>query len=418
MDCFVIEGGNRLSGEITVQGSKNGSLPLLSAALLTGCKTVLNNCPELSDVAAALNILTYLGCTVYHKDGAAVIDSADASKFDIPDSMMREMRSSVVFLGALLGRFGKAELSAPGGCEIGLRPIDLHIEAMRALGARTTEEGGRIYFDCPNGLRGARISLSFPSVGATENIILAACMAEGETLIINAAREPEIVELSGFLNRCGAKIEGAGESVISICGTDKLNACEYTVEQDRIAAVTYMAAAAVTGGEVCLKGMKPELLMPVIEPFKESGCRITVDAGGISLVAPQRLRRIKTVRTMPYPGFPTDSQADFAVMASVASGTSLIVENIFENRFKYIAQLTKMGACARTEGRVAVIEGVKQLSAARVVSPDLRAGSALVVAGLNACGRTVVEGVHYIDRGYENFEGQLKRMGAKIIRGV
>ncbi len=418
MGCFTIEGGKRLEGEITVQGSKNGSLPLLSAALLVSGKTVLFNCPELSDVSAALKILTYLGCRTSHQDKTAEIDCTDADKYSIPDSLMREMRSSVVFLGALLGRFGKAELSSPGGCEIGLRPIDLHIEAMRALGAEVTESGGRILFDCPDGLKGTRISLSFPSVGATENIILAACKAKGETLIVNAAREPEIIELSRFLNLCGAKISGAGESVISICGTDKLSSSEYTVEQDRIAAVTFMAAAAVTGGEVFLNGMRSEMLMPVLGPFKESGCRVNRDSNGVRLVAPQRLRRIKTVRTMPYPGFPTDSQADFAVIASVAQGTSIIVENIFENRFKYIAELTKMGACARTEGRVAVIEGVKQLRAARVISPDLRAGSALVVAGLNARGCTVVEEVCHIDRGYENFDSQLKRMGAKIVRGV
>lgn len=418
MGCFIIEGGNRLSGEITVQGSKNGSLPLLSAALLVSGKTVLYNCPVLSDVTAALNILTYLGCEAAHDNGTAVTDCTEVKRYDIPDALMREMRSSVVFLGALLGRMGKAELSAPGGCEIGLRPIDLHIEAMRALGAKITEDGGRIYFLCPDGLKGARISLSFPSVGATENIILAACRAKGETLIVNAAREPEIIELARFLNRCGAKISGAGESIISICGTDRLYPCEHTVEQDRIAAVTYMAAAAVTGGEMFLNGLRQELLMPVLEPFAESGCQISRDSGGIRLTSPKRLKRVKTLRTMPYPGFPTDSQADFAVMASVAEGTSVIVENIFENRFKYIAELTKMGACARAEGRVAVIEGVKRLKAAQVLSPDLRAGSALVVAGLNANGRTVVEGVSHIDRGYEDFEGQLKRMGANIVRGV
>lgn len=418
MGCFNIDGGERLTGEITVQGSKNGSLPLISAALLINGKTVLHNCPKLSDVTAALNILTYLGCQTSHINGTAYLDCADAKKHDIPELLMREMRSSVVFLGSLLSRFGKAEMSAPGGCEIGLRPIDLHIEAMRTLGAKITESGGRIFFECPDGLKGARISLSFPSVGATENIILAACKAKGETLIVNAAREPEIIELSCFLNRCGAKIKGAGESVISIIGTDRLNPCEHTVEQDRIAAVTFLAAAAVTGGEVMLRGMRQDWLMPVLEPFEESGCKVAADAVGVRLIAPRRLQRIKTVRTMPYPGFPTDSQADFAVMASVAQGTSVIVENIFENRFKYIAQLTKMGACARTEGRVAVIEGVSRLKAARVTSPDLRAGSALVVAGLNADGHTVVEGINYIDRGYEDFEGQLKRMGAKISRGV
>ncbi|MBQ3603107.1 MAG: UDP-N-acetylglucosamine 1-carboxyvinyltransferase [Clostridia bacterium] len=418
MSCFIIEGGEKVKGEITVQGSKNGTLPLLSAVLLTQGKNVLYGCPQLSDVTSALKILTYLGCKTEHKNGTAVIDCTDAWRCDIPDFLMREMRSSVVFLGALLARFGKAELSAPGGCEIGLRPIDLHIEAMKALGAEVNESGGRIFFACPQGLHATRITLSFPSVGATENIILASCTAKGETVIVNAAREPEIIELAHFLNRCGAKIKGAGESVIYIEGTDKLYPCEHTVEQDRIAAVTFMAAAAVTGGEIFLNGLHQGLLMPVLEPFKESGCTVKADANGVHLIAPKRLRRIKTVRTMPYPGFPTDSQADFAVMASVAEGTSVIVENIFENRFKYIAELNKMGACARAEGRVAVIEGVKRLESARVEATDLRAGSALVAAALNARGSTVVDGVAYIDRGYESLEVQLKRLGAKIKRGV
>ncbi len=416
MASFVIEGGRKLEGEIKLQGSKNGSLPLLSASLLVCGKTVLFNCPDLSDVRAALNILTYLGCKAELSGGTAAVDCSNAEKSSIPDELMHEMRSSVVFLGALLGRFGRAELSSPGGCEIGLRPIDLHLEAMKALGARIRESGGRIVFTCPQGLKGARISLSFPSVGATENILLAACTAKGETVIINAAREPEIIELAQFLNACGARIFGAGESVITVSGVDKLNAAEHAVYPDRIAAVTYMAAAAVTMGRILLKGMKPELLMPVLENFEKAGCKVNVDGERLYMSAPERLGRIPLIRTMPYPGFPTDSQADFAVMASVSSGTGIIVENIFENRFKYIAELNKMGACARTEGRVAIIEGVKELFAARVVSPDLRGGSALVVAGLCAGGETTVENICHIDRGYESFENQLEALGAKITR--
>ncbi len=418
MACYIIKGGNRLCGEIKVQGSKNGSLPLLSAAVLAQGETVLCNCPCLTDVDAAVNILTYLGCTV-KRDGLSVaVDSTGAHKSDIPDCLMQEMRSSVVFLGALLGRFGRAVLSAPGGCEIGLRPIDLHLDAMRALGAKIDESAGKLVCTCPEGLKGARIALSFPSVGATENILLAASTARGETLLINAAREPEIKELADFLNACGTKINGAGESIIRIQGVESLKGVQHTVSQDRIAACTFMAAAAATKGDILLEGMRQEMLMPVLEPFEKTGCKITQDSKGLRIKAPERLESFSSVRTMPYPGFPTDSQADFGVMASVARGTGVIIENIFENRFKYTAELAKMGAKIRTEGRVAVIEGVERLHSSQVFSPDLRGGSALVVAGLCAEGVTTVNGIHHIDRGYENFEGQLTALGGNIIRGV
>lgn len=416
MACFVINGQHKIEGEMTVQGAKNGALPLLAASVLVRGKTVLSGCPQLTDITAAANILTYLGCKVTADGDVMCIDSGCASGFIVSDCLMREMRSSIVFLGALLGRFGKAELTAPGGCEIGLRPIDLHLEAMRALGAVIDETGGRLVCSCPNGLKGARISLSFPSVGATENILLAACTAKGETLVVNAAREPEIAELAGFLNRCGADIRGAGESVIRINGVKQLAACEHRIKQDRIAAVTYMAAAAVTGGNLRLRFADTELLMPVVEPFEKSGCRITQDESGIWLKSPGKLKKIGMIRTMPYPGFPTDSQADLAVMASVAQGTSTVVENIFESRFKYVGELRKMGAQIRTENRVAVIEGVSRLNGASVVSHDLRGGSALVVAALCAEGTTVVDGIHHIDRGYEKIEKQLRKLGAEIYR--
>ncbi|MBQ7101229.1 MAG: UDP-N-acetylglucosamine 1-carboxyvinyltransferase [Clostridia bacterium] len=417
MAYYIIEGGNSLSGEITVQGSKNGSLPLLSAAVLVQGETVLENCPHLTDVDAAVSILTYLGCRAKRSGNSVAVESTGASRCEIPDSLMQEMRSSVVFLGALLGRFGKAELSSPGGCEIGLRPIDMHLDAMRALGTKITEEGGRLICSCPNGLKGARITLPFPSVGATENVLLAACTAKGETVLINAAREPEIKELADFLNACGAKIKGAGESIITVEGVTALCGTRHTVSRDRIAACTFMAAAAVTKGDVLLCGMTQDRLMPVIETFEKTGCKLMQDEKGLRIKAPDRLLSFSSVRTMPYPGFPTDSQADFGVMASVARGTGVIIENIFENRFRYTAELTRMGADIRTEGRVAVIQGVRSLHGAQVYSPDLRGGSALVVAGLCAEGVTRVNGIHYIDRGYENFEGQLTALGVKIIRG-
>ncbi len=416
MASYVIEGLNRVDGEIRVQGSKNGALPLFSAAVLVSGQTVLKGCPELTDVKAAANILTYLGCCVTDENGVFTVCADNAEKYDIPDLLMREMRSSIVFLGALLGRFGRAEMTAPGGCEIGLRPIDLHLEAMRALGAVIDETGGKLICSCPKGLRGTRISLSFPSVGATENILLASCTAKGETVVVNAAREPEIVELAEFLNSCGAKISGAGESVMKIEGVPRLNACEHRVWQDRIAAVTYMAAAAVTKGSLMLRLDRQDLLLPIIEPFEKTGCTVKQDSRGIFIQSDKRLENFGIIRTMSYPGFPTDSQADFAVMASVAKGTSTVVENIFESRFKYVAELRRMGANIRTENRVAIIEGVQKLCGATVTAPDLRGGSALVVAALCAEGVSRVEDIHHIDRGYEKFDLQLKRMGVKIKR--
>ncbi|MBQ5823885.1 MAG: UDP-N-acetylglucosamine 1-carboxyvinyltransferase [Clostridia bacterium] len=417
MARFIVEGScNKLSGKLTVQGSKNGALPLLSASVLVAGESVFTGCPKLTDIRAAENILTYLGCRVNENASAICVDSTDAYRYAIPDGLMREMRSSIVFLGALLGRFGRAELTAPGGCEIGLRPIDLHLEAMRALGAVIDETGGRLVCSCPNGLKGARISLSFPSVGATENILLAACTANGDTLVINAAREPEVAELAEYLNSCGAKIFGAGESVIRIEGVKRLNASCHTVWQDRIAAVTYMSAAAVTGGDLWLDMKRTELLLPVVEPFEKMGCTVDLRPDAVRFKGADRLDKFGMVRTLPFPGFPTDSQADFAVMASVARGTSTIVENIFENRFKYVCELRRMGAQIRTENRIAIIEGVSRLSGAEVTSPDLRGGSALVVAALCSDSVTVVDDIYHIDRGYENFEKQLENLGVKIKR--
>ncbi len=416
MSRYVVEGSHKIEGEMTVQGSKNGALPLLSACVLVKGESVLKGCPKLTDTRAAEKILTYLGCRVDSANGVVTVSSDGASIYNVPDNLMREMRSSIVFLGALLGRFGRAEITSPGGCEIGLRPIDLHLDAMRALGAEINETGGRLVCSCPDGLCGARISLSFPSVGATENILLASCTAKGDTLIVNAAREPEIAELAEFLNRCGAKISGAGESVIRVSGVSSLSACEHSVWQDRIAAVTYMSAAAVTGGSLFLRMNRRELLIPIIEPFEKTGCIIKQENNGIYIKAPKKLSKFGMIRTMPYPGFPTDSQADFTVMASVAEGTSTVVENIFESRFKYAAELRRMGANIRVENRVAVIEGVDRLGAASVTSPDLRGGSALVVAALCADGVTQVDEICHIDRGYEDLDKQLRSLGAEIKR--
>lgn len=416
MDKLIINGSKRLTGEIEVHGSKNSVLPILAACVLSQGENIIHNCPMLSDVDAALKILVELGCKVKREEHTVCVDSSGVNGFEISDSLMREMRSSVIFLGAILGRTGKAVLSTPGGCEIGLRPIDMHISAMEQLGAEVFEEHGRLHFECKNGLHGARVILPFPSVGATENIMIASCVAKGTTVITNAAREPEISDLADFLNGCGAKIHGAGDSTIIIDGVEKLTATTHTVIPDRIAASTYLIAGAITHGRVCIKEIIPAHLGALIPVLKQSGCDISVSNRWICISSPPRLSRVKTVRTMPYPGFPTDVQAPLTAMLSVADGTSVVVENIFECRYKHVSELIRLGAKINVEGRTAVIEGVPYLTGASVVSPDLRGGFALVIAGLAAKGETVISGVEHIDRGYENPEKLLSLLGADIKR--
>lgn len=416
MDKLVINGSKRLTGEIEVHGSKNSVLPILAACVLSQGENIIHNCPILSDVDAALKILVELGCKVKREEHTVCVDSSGVNGFEISDSLMREMRSSVIFLGAILGRTGKAVLSTPGGCEIGLRPIDMHISAMEQLGAEVFEEHGRLHFECKNGLHGARVILPFPSVGATENIMIASCVAKGTTVITNAAREPEISDLADFLNGCGAKIHGAGDSTIVIDGVERLTATTHTVIPDRIAASTYLLAGAITHGRVCIKEIIPAHLGALIPVLKQSGCDISVSNRWICISSPPRLSRVKTVRTMPYPGFPTDVQAPLTAMLSVADGTSVVVENIFECRYKHVSELIRLGAKINVEGRTAVIEGVPYLTGASVVSPDLRGGFALVIAGLAAKGETVISGVEHIDRGYENPEKLLSALGADVKR--
>lgn len=416
MDKLVINGSKRLTGEIEVHGSKNSVLPILAACVLSQGENIIHNCPILSDVDAALKILVELGCKVKREEHTVCVDSSGVNGYEISDSLMREMRSSVIFLGAILGRTGKAVLSTPGGCEIGLRPIDMHISAMEQLGAEVFEEHGRLHFECKNGLHGARVILPFPSVGATENIMIASCVAKGTTVITNAAREPEISDLADFLNGCGAKIHGAGDSTIVIEGVEKITATTHTVIPDRIAASTYLLAGAITHGRVCIKEIIPAHLGALIPVLKQSGCDISVSNRWICISSPPRLSRVKTVRTMPYPGFPTDVQAPLTAMLSVADGTSVVVENIFECRYKHVSELIRLGAKINVEGRTAVIEGVPYLTGASVVSPDLRGGFALVIAGLAAKGETVISGVEHIDRGYENPEKLLSALGADIKR--
>ncbi len=418
MSAFVINGGRRLNGSLRVQGSKNSVLPILAATLLVKGKSVIHNCPMLSDTLSTVKILRTLGCKVQRNGDTVTVDSTDAAGYEIPEDLMREMRSSVVFLGAVLGRVGKAEISAPGGCEIGLRPIDLHLYAIKKLGVNIDDSHGRLSCAVPEKLKGAKITFSFPSVGATENAILASVTAEGVTTVVNAAREPEITDLCNFLNSCGAKIKGAGESVITIEGVKALKGSEYSVICDRIAAATFLVAGAVTGGDVELNNTIPAHLNSVLPLLEEAGCDIRVRCKSIRLKAPRKLNRIDKLVTQPFPGFPTDAQAPFTTLATIAKGTTVIVENIFESRLKHIPELVRMGAKIRTESRVAVIDGVDRLYGAEVFSPDLRGGASLVLAGLCAVGTTTVRNISFIDRGYEDLENNLCSLNADIYRKV
>ncbi len=416
MEKIYIQGGHRLMGDMTVHGAKNSALPLLVATLLTGGVTELHNCPALSDVDATLAILRHLGCRTSQDGEVVTVDTAAMTSSEIPDHLMREMRSSILFLGAIIARCGRADLTYPGGCELGPRPIDLHLSALRRLGVHIEEAYGHIRCRVDGRLQGAEITLAFPSVGATENVLLAACTARGVTVLRNAAREPEIRDLCGYLNACGARICEAADGVLYIEGVSRLHGCTYTVLPDRIEAATYLAAAAITGGEITLHRCEPMQTSPVFPALEESGCRISVTEDTIRLLAPSRLRSMGTVRTLPYPGFPTDAAAPLLAAACVAQGTSLFVESIFANRYNYVDELVRMGANIRVDGRVAVVEGVPSLQGASVACTDLRGGAAVVIAGLAAQGETVIGELSHLDRGYAGLTECLSALGASIRR--
>lgn len=410
---LIIEGGRRLCGDLTVQGAKNSVLPILAACILSGDVCVLQRCPRLEDVDTSVAILRHLGCAVRWVGPDLEVDASTLTRWDIPDRLMRRMRSSVVFLGAILARCGQAELSYPGGCAIGARPIDLHLSALRTLGACIREEGGSLNCTAP-GLTGAEIVLSIPSVGATENAMLAAIGASGTTTISNAAREPEIVDLQTFLRKLGANVRGAGTSTVVVEGAEQpLHGCRHRILGDRIAAATYLAAAAA-GGDVFLRDIDYRHLSTVTGVLRQAGCTLSCREDGIRLVSDGCLRAVSPVRTAPYPGFPTDAQA--VVMSALlrSSGTTVFVENIFESRYHHVPELVRMGADIRLEGRVAVVCGVDRLQAARVRAMDLRGGAALVIAGLQARGITTVEHLHHIRRGYSDLPGDLALLGACI----
>lgn len=416
MEKLIVKGGERLKGEIDVHGAKNSSLPILAAALIGGGETVLHNCPMLSDVDAAIKILIYLGCSVKRCESTLIINSDNVNQCEIPENLMHEMRSSIVFLGAIISRMNKARLSFPGGCELGPRPIDLHIASLKKLGVSINEEYGALLCEAKDRLVGTKINLSFPSVGATENIMLASVMAKGETIIHNAAQEPEIIDLANYLISRGAKIKDAGKSTVIINGVDELHSTEYKVMPDRIVATTYIGAVCITGGEVLIKNINPDDLESVIPVFEQAGAKLTVYKDSIYVVGQPIIRPVKNIRTMPYPGFPTDAQAPIMAMLTLSSGTSVFVENIFESRYKHAGELIRMGADIKLEGKVAIVTGVEKLYGASVEATDLRGGAALIIAALAASGETRIGSIGHIDRGYESIEKPLSSLGAKIVR--
>ena len=417
MGEYHILGGRRLSGQLNVYGAKNAVLPILAAVVLNNGVSVIHNCPEISDTFMAINILKAIGAKVEQGGTTITIDTSGIDSCIIPENYVREMRSSIIFLGSMLGRFGQVEISYPGGCELGQRPIDLHLKGMRALGAVITEDGGFIYAEAAK-LKGTRIDLDFPSVGATENIMLAAVLAEGQTIISNAAREPEIVDLQNFLLAMGAKISGAGTSIIVIDGVsaDNLHDVQYSIMPDRIVAGTYLSAAAITGGELLLTNIIPGDIHPITSKLIETGCEIKITDSEIYLRAPKRLKAIDRLRTHPHPGFPTDMQPQFMALLSRACGVSIIEETLFESRNKHVPELIRMGAdiALLSDGMTSVINGTNELKGANVECKDLRGGAALIIAGLAARGTTVVKNSVFVQRGYVRIEEDLRKIGADI----
>lgn len=415
MGKFKINGGNRLYGELKVNGAKNSVLPILAASILNEGISVIHDCPKLKDVYSMIEILEHLGCKVTFKGRDIIVDSKDVRDSEIPDNLMRAMRSSIFLMGALISRNKKALMSFPGGCDIGHRPIDLHLKGLKKLGVKIEESYG--YIKCEGGeIIGDEIHLDLPSVGATENIMLAGIFAEGITIIRNAAKEPEIEDLQNFLNSMGAKISGAGTNTIIIEGVKKLHDTEYTIIPDRIVAGTYLCTAAMTHGELTVVNALKEHLEPLISKLRETGCKIKTGNDYIKIMCDKRPKAVDMIVTLPYPGFPTDLQPQMASVLSVAEGTSIITETIFDNRFKYTEELIRMGADIKVEGRVAVIRGATKLMGAKVVARDLRGGAALIIAGLGAEGTTIVEEAEHIDRGYESIEKALRNVGGDIVR--
>ena len=418
MEKLIINGGNRLEGRVKISGAKNAVLPIIAATLLGQEQpSLLDEVPALEDVHTISEVLMELGVKAQFDEekNTLLVDSSKIACCEAPYDLVRKMRASFLIMGPLLARCGQAKISLPGGCAIGTRPIDLHLKGFEALGAEIEIGHGFILAKADNGLKGARIYLDFPSVGATENIMMAACMAEGQTLIENPAQEPEIVDLANYLNVMGAKIRGAGTNAIKIEGVKKLTGRNYTIIPDRIEAGTYMVVAAMTRGDVYIENAISEHLKPVIAKLKEAGVTIEEDVSGIRVSCDKQTKAVD-VKTMPYPGFPTDMQAQFMAMLAISEGTGLVTETVFENRFMHVDELKRMGANIKIDGRTSVVEGVDALTGCQVKATDLRAGAAMVLAGLVAEGETQIGYIHHIDRGYDNLVKKLCALGADIRR--
>lgn len=417
MEKLIVKGGNRLVGAVKTSGAKNAVLPIIAASILGTTPSHLDEVPMLEDVHTISEVLKCLGLSVECSPEKNVldIDSTEITSYEAPYELVRTMRASFLVMGPLLARIGKARISMPGGCAIGARPIDIHLKGFEALGVKIEQGHGYIEASAPEGLKGTSIYFDFPSVGATENIMMAASLAEGTTILENVAEEPEIVDLANYLNKMGAKIRGAGTDTIRIEGVDKLHGADYTIIPDRIEAGTYMIAAAMTGGDVVVENVLPEHQKPLIAKLREAGAVVEEDIDKVRVIGKNPLKAV-SIKTLPYPGFPTDMQAQMMAMMVIAEGRSKVTETVFENRFMHVVELSRMGAQISTEGRSAVIDGPCKLTGCDVRATDLRAGAAMILAGLVAEGTTRIGDLHHIDRGYENIVAKLKNLGADIER--
>ncbi|WP_374719847.1 UDP-N-acetylglucosamine 1-carboxyvinyltransferase [Parageobacillus toebii] len=416
MEKIIVRGGKRLSGTVKVEGAKNAVLPVIAATLLaSNGKSIIHDVPALSDVYTISEVLRYLGADVKIEENTITVDASQELKFEAPFEYVRKMRASVLVMGSLLARNGRARVALPGGCAIGSRPIDQHLKGFEAMGASVNVGNGFIDAEVKGRLRGAKIYLDFPSVGATENIMMAAVLAEGTTIIENCAKEPEIVDLANFLNAMGAKVRGAGTGTIRIEGVDQLTGTTHTVIPDRIEAGTFMVAAAITGGNVLVQGAVPEHLSSLIAKMEEMGVTIIEEGNGLRVIGPEKLKAVD-IKTMPYPGFPTDMQSQMMALLLKAEGTSMVTETVFENRFMHVEEFRRMNADIKIEGRSVIINGPCNLQGAEVAATDLRAAAALILAGLAAEGYTRVTELRHLDRGYVRFHEKLAALGADIER--
>jgi UDP-N-acetylglucosamine 1-carboxyvinyltransferase len=416
---FRIKGGIPLIGEITISGAKNAALPIIAATLLTDASVTLSNVPHLKDVTTMLNLLGKLGAEfIFNEKSHIQISTENIKDFTAPYEMVKTMRASILALGPLLARYGEAKVSLPGGCAIGARPVDLHIQAMEALNAKVTLENGYIHAKSSGRLKGAHFVFDIVTVTGTENLMMAACLAEGITVIKNAAREPEIIDLSNFLNTLGAKIKDAGTDTITIEGVKSLHGGEFSILPDRIEAGTYLTACAATRGEIRLKNIQPEILEAVLIKLQEAGGEINTGKDWVTLNMKNNRPKAVSIKTAPYPAFPTDMQAQFMALNTIAEGTSTLIETIFENRFMHALELQRMGANIKLEGHTAICTGVEKLTGVPVMATDLRASASLVLAGLAAEGETLIDRIYHIDRGYECIEEKFRSLGGRIDRVV